>query len=66
MKKYTIRFRMSGKELKSFTTGADFIADDKLYDFTWTVDGFKNYLKGWWGIIRRTPHSLTILNEESQ
>lgn len=66
MKKYTIRFRIRGKKLKSFTKGVEFIDDDKLYDFAWTVDGFRNYLKGWWGIIRRTPHTMTILKEESQ
>ena len=57
-KKYKLTFTMTGKELKSFTTNGDFLDDDKLYRLTWELTGFFNYLRGWWGIIRRAPHSF--------
>ena len=58
MKKYILKATKTGKEWKSFTTGADFLEDDKKYRIEWELNGFLNYIRGWWGILRKTPHSF--------
>lgn len=63
MKKYIIKCTKRGKEWKKFTTGADFLEDDKLYRIEWELDSFISWLRGWIGILLKTPHSF--IREES-
>ena len=58
-KKYTLKVTKTGKEWKSFTKGIDFLEDDKKYTLIWELDSFWKYLRGWWGILRKEPHSYT-------
>lgn len=57
--KYTLRCIKTGKEWKEFTTGMEFLDDNKKYRIEWELDSFINYLRAWYGIIRKTPHTLT-------
>ena len=57
-KKYTLKCTKTGKEWKEFTSGVDFLDDNKKYRFEWELDSFSKYLRAWWGIIRKHHHTL--------
>lgn len=59
MRKYILKCTKTGKEWKEFTSGADFLEDEKIYRIEWELDSFINYLRAWWGIIRKRPHTIT-------
>ena len=60
MKKYILKCTKTGKEWKSFSKGMEFLDDNKKYRIEWELTGFWNYIRGWIGIIRKTPHTLNI------
>lgn len=55
----------NGKEWKKFTSGMEFLDDNKKYRLEWELDSFVKYLRAWYGIIRKTHHTLTIEEIES-
>ena len=58
MRKYILKVTRTGKEWKSFTTGADFLEDDKRYRLELELNSIWDYIRGWWGIARKQPHSF--------
>ena len=59
MRKYILKCAKTGKEWKEFTSGADFLEDEKFYRIEWKLDSFINYLRAWWGIKRKHHHTFT-------
>lgn len=59
MRKYVLKCTKTGKEWKEFTSGVDFMEDEKFYRIEWELDSFINYLRAWWGIIRKCPHTIS-------
>lgn len=57
-KKYVLKCTKTGKEWKEFTSGVDFLDDNKKYRMEWELDSFLNYLRAWWGIIRKHHHTF--------
>ena len=60
MKKYTLKVTKTGKEWKSFTSGVDFLDDNKKYRLEWELNSLKDYFRGWWGIVMKHHHTLTF------
>ena len=58
MRKYIFKVTRTGKEWKSFTTGADFLEDDKKYRLELELNSIWDCIRGWWGIARKQPHSF--------
>ena len=59
-KKYILKVTRTGKEWKSFTKGADFLEDDKKYRLEWELNSLWDCVRGWWGIVRKHPHTLSF------
>lgn len=59
MRKYILKCTKTGKEWKEFTSGADFLEDEKFYRIEWKLASFINYLRAWWGIKRKHHHTFT-------
>lgn len=63
-KKYILKCTKTGKEWKEFTTGMEeFLDDNKYYRIEWELDSFVNYLYAWYGIIRKTHHTITVFED---
>ena len=59
VRKYILKCTKTGKEWKEFVSGGDFLEDEKTYRLEWKLDSFINYLRAWWGIIRKHPHTFS-------
>lgn len=59
-RKYILKCTKTGKEWKKISSGMDFLDDNKKYRLEWELDSLKNYLRAWYGIIRKHHHTLTI------
>ena len=59
-KKYTLKCTKTGNEWKKITSGMDFLNDNKKYRLEWELDSFVSYVRAWWGIIRKHPHTFSI------
>lgn len=41
----------------------EFLDDNKYYRIEWELDSFVNYLYAWYGIIRKTHHTITVFED---
>lgn len=58
MRKYIIRTTMKGKEWKKFTDGVNWLDDETSYQLEWEIEGFLNYVRGWFGLFIRRRHAF--------
>lgn len=63
MRKYILKCTKTGKEWKELYSGVDFMEDKEFYILTIKFNSFIDYLRAWWGIIRK--HHYTFSEIES-